>query len=169
VAFRADDERFVALGAHVARVGRAALPFWRLQERLSAVLWHEKGLKPNIALGAAAMLLDMGFTAEQAQAITNLANVNTFYANAIEGARDRSRLAGTAGGVRALRRQAAETRPQVTLGPAAPLRSFARGSSVASGFPSCRRQGPHGSGGDDQKGAGLTEARSMLALGPSSP
>jgi hypothetical protein len=90
VAFRAHDERFVALGAHVARVGRAALPFWRLQERLSAVLWQERGLRPNIALGAAALLLDMGFTAGQAQAITNLANVNTFYANALEGARDGS-------------------------------------------------------------------------------
>src|ERR1700722_8782748 len=29
VAFRADDERFLALGAHVERAGRAGLPFWR--------------------------------------------------------------------------------------------------------------------------------------------
>jgi hypothetical protein len=92
VAFRADDERFLALGAHVERAGRAGLPFWRLQHRLSGVLLQERGLKPNIALGAAALLLDMGLSAEQAQVITNLANVNTFYANAIEGARQRSEV-----------------------------------------------------------------------------
>ncbi len=91
VAFRADDERFLALGAHVERAGRAGLPFWRLQQRLSGVLL-ERGLKPNIALGAAALLLDMDLSAGQAQVITNLANVNTFYANAIEGARQRSEV-----------------------------------------------------------------------------
>jgi hypothetical protein len=92
VAFRADDERFMALRAHVERCGRAGLPYWKLQERLSAFLFAEKkGLKPNIALGAAALLLDMSLSPREAQAITNLANVNTFYANALEGAQQRSR------------------------------------------------------------------------------
>jgi hypothetical protein len=90
VAFRADDERFVALRGYLERRGRTQLPYWRLQERLSALVLRHRALKPNIALGAAALLLDMGLTPSQAQAITNLANVNTFYANAIEGAQQRS-------------------------------------------------------------------------------
>ncbi len=47
VAFRADDERFLALSAHVERAGRAGLPFWRLQHRLSEVLRQERGLEPK--------------------------------------------------------------------------------------------------------------------------
>ncbi len=92
VAFRSEDERFVALSAHVARLGRAQLTFWRLQERLSSVIWRERRLRPNIAVGIAAILLDMGLAPREAQALTNLANINTFYANAIEGARQQSKV-----------------------------------------------------------------------------
>jgi hypothetical protein len=90
VAFRSEDERLVALAGQIERLGRATLPFWSLQQRLSSVIWRERKLRPNIAVGVAAILLDMDLTPQQAQAITNLANVNTFYANAIEGARQQS-------------------------------------------------------------------------------
>jgi len=92
VAFRADDERFMALRRHVENEGRARLPYWALQERLSALLLRNRGLKPNIAMGAAALLLDMGLSPKQAQWVTNLANTNTFYANAIEGAEQRTEV-----------------------------------------------------------------------------
>ncbi len=92
VAFREQDERLANVAALLDRLGRAQLPFWRLLQRLSVVVLRERALRPNISMGAAAVLLDMGLAPQQAQALISLSAANTFYANAIEGARQQSKV-----------------------------------------------------------------------------
>jgi hypothetical protein len=92
VAFREQDERLGNVAAYLERSGRAGLPFWRTLQRLSVVVLRERGLRPNISMGVAAALLDTGITPPQAQVLINLSAANTFYANAIEGARQRSEV-----------------------------------------------------------------------------
>lgn len=91
IPFRAADERFVALRSGLADRGRTALPFWRLQEALAEVVRAERGLPPNIGIGAAALLLDMGHSPQEAAAVVHFLNQHVFIANAFEAACDARR------------------------------------------------------------------------------
>jgi len=120
VPFRRADERMVHMRAYMTRCGRADLPYWRLQERVSECLLREKKLLPNVAIGCAAMLLDLGFDAPQAGAMCTFANENTFIANAIEAAEQRAEC------LRALPEDAilyAGPLPRVSARSAAPARA----------------------------------------------
>jgi hypothetical protein len=86
VAFRERDERLDALRECLQRRGRTNLPFWQLQERVSEVVSRTRKIGPNIVIGAAAMLLDLGFDAHEASAISHFFNLNVHVANAVEGA-----------------------------------------------------------------------------------
>lgn len=88
IPFRPADERYVALRAALVARGRTELPFWRLHEILVEVVQSDRGLPPNIGIGTAAMLLDMGHGPHEAAAIVHFINQHVFVANAFEGARD---------------------------------------------------------------------------------
>jgi hypothetical protein len=92
VPIRESDERMEALRGYVLRMGRETLPYWRLQEVLSAAVARQWGASPNVAIGAAAVLLDLGYTPLQASAITTFLNQNVFAANAFEAAQQREPL-----------------------------------------------------------------------------
>ncbi len=84
IPFRAYDERFVALRERVVLRGRAQLPYFRLQEVLTEVVKNERRLPPNIGIGTAALLLDMGFDPVESAAIIHFLNQPVFIANAFE-------------------------------------------------------------------------------------
>jgi hypothetical protein len=86
VPLRKADERMEALTARVAFHARDELPHWRLQAALSAVVREVHGLAPNVGIGMAAMLLDLGYTPVEASGLTTFLNQNVFVANAVEGA-----------------------------------------------------------------------------------
>lgn len=92
VPFRPRDERLVALTACLERRGRRGLPYFRLSERLWALMRREKRLEPNIGSGIAATLLDLGFDSDQIPSLTIGLNLNIFLANAFEAAQQRSPL-----------------------------------------------------------------------------
>jgi hypothetical protein len=86
VPLRPSDERLDALNLRMKSTGRDQLPFWKLHERLAAEVLKQKNVIPNITVGFAAMLLDMGYTPHQAGAMTTFQNQNVFAANAYEAA-----------------------------------------------------------------------------------
>jgi len=90
IPFRELDERLEALRPRLEARGRTAMPYWTSMEALSRVVHAERGLRPNIVVAAAALLLDMGFTPEQAGAIGYFLNVNVFVAHAFEAAGQRA-------------------------------------------------------------------------------
>jgi hypothetical protein len=86
VPLRVHDERYVALEGWVERTGRAGHPFWRLQAALAAHARAAENLAPNVGLGIAAVLLDLGYTPLQISALVTFVNQNVFAANALEAA-----------------------------------------------------------------------------------
>lgn len=92
VPLRERDERMEALRAHVTRLGRGGLPYWRLQEALSTEMIRAERAAPNVGIGVAALLLDLGYTPLQASAVTTFLNQNVFAANAFEAAQQREPL-----------------------------------------------------------------------------
>jgi hypothetical protein len=90
IPFRERDERFEALRGFMSRSGRVHLPFWRTQEVLSEALWRERKTAPNICIGFAASLLDVGCTPAQAGALAVFLIEHTMAANAFEAAQQRS-------------------------------------------------------------------------------
>lgn len=84
IPFRPFDERYVALRERVVRRGRADLPYFRLQDVLSEVVKTDRRLPPNIGIGSAALLLDMGFDPVESAAIIHFVNQPVFIANAYE-------------------------------------------------------------------------------------
>jgi hypothetical protein len=89
VPLRERDERMDALREHVARLGRDRRPYWRLQEALSAEVIREGSTAPNVGIGFAAVLLDLGYAPLQASAIATFLNQPVFAANAFEAAQQR--------------------------------------------------------------------------------
>ena len=69
--------------------GRAALPHWRAQVALSRYMLREHELRPNIGIGLAAALLDLGCTPTQAGAMSTFLHQQDFAANAVEAAQQR--------------------------------------------------------------------------------
>lgn len=89
VPLRPDDERLEGLRSFMKASGRAALAHWRAQEELSSWLQSSRDLAPNIAIGAAAALLDMGCSPKQAGALGTFLLEHVFMANAFESANQR--------------------------------------------------------------------------------
>jgi hypothetical protein len=87
VPFRPFDERLVVLRTLMARHGRTTGRYWLLSEALTQVLSGRKGLKPNLSLGVAAALLDVGMTPEQVSATGLVLQSPLVVAHAVEGAR----------------------------------------------------------------------------------
>ena len=90
IPMREDDERLVALRGHMIQAGRTELPHWRAQEALSVVMRRERKLPPNIGIGLAAALLDVGCTPAQAGALSIGLIQHDFAANAFEAAQQSS-------------------------------------------------------------------------------
>lgn len=86
IPFRPEDERYVALRRELEARGRTGRPHWLAQELLADVVRAERGLSPNIGIGTAALLLDMGHSPSEAAAIVHFVNQHVFVANAFEGA-----------------------------------------------------------------------------------
>lgn len=86
IPMRPEDERYLALCAELTRRGRHTGTFYRVHEVLAAAVRAERGLAPNIGIGAAAMLLDLGYSPVEAAAIVHFVNQHVFIANAFEGA-----------------------------------------------------------------------------------
>lgn len=84
IPFRPYDERYVALRDRIIARGRAGLPYFGLQEVLSEVVKAERRLPPNIGIGTAAVVLDMGFSPTEAASIIHFINQPVFIANAFE-------------------------------------------------------------------------------------
>ena len=87
VPFRAYDERLRALARCVEKRGRDHLPFWTLQTMVSNVLWRERGAKPNIVIGLAAVCLDLGLAPDEIAPLVVALMQHLIFANAVEGAR----------------------------------------------------------------------------------
>ncbi|MBL9037834.1 MAG: hypothetical protein JNG84_04895 [Archangium sp.] len=94
VPFRDEDERLVALRSALERHGgRNRRHFFHLSEILSGISRRERSLEPNIILGISATLLDLGLRNPHAIAVMTLPLVqHTLYANAVEGAGQKSHL-----------------------------------------------------------------------------
>jgi len=88
IPLRPTDERYAALCETLRGTYRVQLPHWRVQEVLTRVVVAERGLQPNLAIGAAALLLDVGLDPMQTSAMFNALMMHVFMANAFEGARD---------------------------------------------------------------------------------
>lgn len=87
VAFRAVDERLVALESCVDRRNRNNYRFWRLF--LSLKEYSKKmSLKPHIALGVSAVLLDLGFCSHDVIPLVISLLQAVFLANAVEASRE---------------------------------------------------------------------------------
>lgn len=119
VPLRRRDERLDALRTEVAKRGWHARPHWRVQEAFSEVVQAQRGVGPNMAIGAAALLLDMGFGADEVPVVMTLLMVQCFAANAVEGARQRPAV---------LRALPAHTVAYVGRAPRASPRSMAGGA-----------------------------------------
>jgi hypothetical protein len=90
VPVRDKDERFAAFRAEMVRIGRDALPYWSAQETLTVAMRSDKQIEPNIGIGLAAGLLDIGCNPSQARALATHLLGHTFAANAFEAGEQRS-------------------------------------------------------------------------------
>lgn len=80
------DERLVALGTCVRRRERDRLPYFSLLMAIHEVVRPMRRYAPNIGLGIAATMLDMGISAAEIGPLTSALFQHMFIANAIEGA-----------------------------------------------------------------------------------
>lgn len=88
--FRERDERLVAFTARIRARGRHGLPFWSLFSAAAEVVTRLRGVAPNMGMGVAAAMLDLGVRPEQAGALSAALMSHMFLANAIEGAENPS-------------------------------------------------------------------------------
>jgi hypothetical protein len=92
VPFRPVDERLVALRARVEARGRANGAYWQLFERVDAASPHAFGVRPNISMAFAAVMLDLGIAPEQIGLLGVVLMAPNFVAVTWEAARRRSPL-----------------------------------------------------------------------------
>lgn len=90
VPLRPSDERMDALRSYAARKGLDRGVHWQLQEALAGYLEKERATPPNICMGVAAVLLDLGYPASQTSALAHFLNQNVFVANAFEAAQQQA-------------------------------------------------------------------------------
>jgi hypothetical protein len=86
VPLRAEDERLLAIRRFMDGKGRSALPHWRAQRALSAMMWEERRIRPNIGIGLSAALLDLGYSPPQCGAMSTFLLEHDHAANAVEAA-----------------------------------------------------------------------------------
>lgn len=92
VAFRDADERLEPLTRCLVRSGRHELRYFALGKRLVPVVRKERRLEPNAATSVAAALLDLDVQVGQMGAVGSSLMVHMLFANAFEGAAQRSEL-----------------------------------------------------------------------------
>ncbi|MBI4818027.1 MAG: hypothetical protein HY791_17325 [Deltaproteobacteria bacterium] len=86
VPMRPVDERLAALVPRIEALGRTKLKYWRFMQALTPIVKGAKDLEPNIAIGAAALMMDMGMSPKQASLLTLAMVQASFFGNALEGA-----------------------------------------------------------------------------------
>ncbi len=82
---RDEDERVAWLQRCLDQRGRAGGTHWRLMRAIEAELVRERATRVNIGGASAAILLDLGFTADAVPWMSLLVLFPSLYANAIEG------------------------------------------------------------------------------------
>jgi hypothetical protein len=88
VPYRPFDQRLLVLDDEVCRRGRQALPYYRTMNALiRAMKVHRSNAPPNVALGAAAVCLDMGFDLRDLDSLGHVLVFNALFANTVEEAR----------------------------------------------------------------------------------
>lgn len=92
VAFRDEDERLRMLRECMSRRGRTGLRFWQLGERMARIVMELRSTRPNIGLGTAAALLDIGLEPEAIRMLTLGLSEHMRLGNAVEGARQAPEL-----------------------------------------------------------------------------
>ncbi len=90
VPFRDRDERLDALRRCLNARGRTTGRYWRLIEAAGAYLGEHRGLPTNMGAGCCAAMLDLGLVPDQISAIQWALFYPCFWANAVEGARQRA-------------------------------------------------------------------------------
>jgi hypothetical protein len=90
VPFRPYDERLEVLRHMMTRRQRASLRYWVLGLRVAEWFETHRGLKPNLSLGVAAAMLDLGMVPDEISAGSLLLQAPVVMAHALEGARQRS-------------------------------------------------------------------------------
>jgi len=86
VPFRDVDERLAALRGALERRGRCQRRFWQIMDAVATIVRRERQLEPNIGLGLAACLLDLGLQPPQVPRLLAALAAHMFVANAAEGA-----------------------------------------------------------------------------------
>jgi hypothetical protein len=86
VAARDVDERVVAFDDWCSRTGREHGRYWRLMRRIEAIAIGARRTPVNVSGAAAAVLLDLGFSAAQVHLPAVMLVLQNFVANAVEGA-----------------------------------------------------------------------------------
>lgn len=88
VPLRPEDERLVGLRRLLAGHSATAGRHWRLHEQVVTAVRAASGLAPNIVIGLAALLLDLGLRPARAGMAVSLLMAHTFAAHAIEAAEE---------------------------------------------------------------------------------
>jgi hypothetical protein len=84
--YRKVDERLARFEQLMEERHRHTLPHWRTMLAVAAEVRSLKGAEPNIGIGYAAALLDMGVSIPEIGPLATLLLHHMFYANAVEGA-----------------------------------------------------------------------------------
>jgi hypothetical protein len=92
VPFRPHDERVDILRGCMQRRGRTQGRYWRLVHLIEDCVASTRNLPVNIGGAGAAVLLDLGFTAEQVLLVGPVLLLPNYLANAAEGSQQRSQL-----------------------------------------------------------------------------
>jgi hypothetical protein len=90
VPFRSQCERLPLVQKSVAARGRDQLPAWRTLEAVIGATRELKGPEPNVGLGVAAALLDLGFTPRQVSILSTTLAQTEFLSNVAEGSEQRA-------------------------------------------------------------------------------
>ncbi|MGF1468045.1 MAG: citrate/2-methylcitrate synthase [Sandaracinaceae bacterium] len=86
VPFRREDERALALAAHVRSLGAGGPWLAALEGPVADVVREEQGLEPNGGAYVAAILTDVGFQPREVGPLVFAMGLHGFVANAVEGA-----------------------------------------------------------------------------------
>jgi hypothetical protein len=92
VPFRPFDERLMVLKSMMDRRGRTSLPYWTLSTGVSEWFQRRKGVMPNLSLGVAAAMLDLGMRPDEISAASLMLQAPVVLAHALEGARQQAEV-----------------------------------------------------------------------------
>jgi hypothetical protein len=86
--FREQDERLIAFERRIRLRERDGLTFWRLFQDAGRMVHLARKTPPNMGMGVAAALLDLGVRPEETGALATALMSHMFMANGIEGAKN---------------------------------------------------------------------------------